>query len=109
MSELQSQIEAIYHADYIRNTEALGNIAYWEDRVHFIANNAAPVIRALCAEKERYEAKYARLQAGVLALQKAMSDLVTLATPAGSSITCSDMIKALTAMVQVTVLMKKGL
>jgi hypothetical protein len=81
MSELQSQIAAIFHADYIRNAESLGDIAYWEDRVHFIANQAAQVIRALCAEKERYETEHARFQAGVLALQKEMSDLVTLAPP----------------------------
>jgi hypothetical protein len=54
MTALHAQIERIFPADHIRRTEILGDVCYWEDRVHFIANHAAQVIRALQAEHERY-------------------------------------------------------
>ena len=78
MTALKSQIATIFHADHIRRTEMLGDIGYCEDRVHFIANHAAPVIRTLLAEHERYETENVYLRADVKALRDALGNVLAL-------------------------------
>ena len=99
MTDLQSQIEAILHADFIRKTEVLGDIAYWEDRVHFIANHAAQVLRPVLAEKERYETENAYLRADVAALREVLSDLLVLVACDGSLVPHRDIIRAMEVMI----------
>jgi hypothetical protein len=66
------------HADHIRQTEVLGDVGYWEDRVHFITNHAVPVIRALLDEHERYATENAHLRANVQALRDALGNVIAL-------------------------------
>ena len=98
MTALQSQIEAIFHADHIRKTEVLGDIGYWEDRVRFIANHAAPVIRTLLAEKEPLDAENAHLREDVRALREALGNLLALVAYANIHAP-SDMVRAMEVMI----------
>lgn len=43
----------------------LGDVGCWEDRVRFIANHAAQVIRALLSETERYTTPISHVQVDV--------------------------------------------
>ena len=66
------------HADFIRKTEVLGDIGYWEDRVRFIANHAAPAILALLDEHERQETEKAHLRDDIKALRHALGNVLAL-------------------------------
>jgi hypothetical protein len=67
MTALRSQVATIFHADHLRKTEMLGDVGYWEDRVHCIANHATQVIRALLSETELYTTQISHLQVDVQA------------------------------------------
>ena len=78
ITALHAQLERIFPADHIRRTEMLGDVGYCEDRVHFIANHAAQVIRALQAEHARYATEHAHVRADVQALWDALGNVLAL-------------------------------
>ena len=74
MTELQAQIEAIFHADYVRETEVLGDVPP-------IGRTGCISSPYLCgagdprlgAKQERHEAEDASLRADVAVLREALA------------------------------------